>query len=332
MRILIIGAGSVGKRHLNNFRELGVDALGAVDTREDRRREIAERFSSVRVHPRLDDALSEGYDAAVVCTPTAFHTDAARRSLMAGTHVLMEKPISDRLEGVAETLALARQRQRVYMVGYTYRFWPPLQAAHDLLSRGAIGRPLFADITFSQYLPDWHPWEDYRDWFMSSREQGGGALLDESHAVDMARWLLGDITHVSCRTGNLSTLQMTADDFAQFTVAIAPDMLATIHVDVFGRQSRRTLSVTGELGNLHVDISQGEIQVYDVASQSVQTISIASERNEMFLSEARHFLSCIRDGAAPCVSGEDALETLRVCLAGRESSDAHREVALKDGR
>jgi predicted dehydrogenase len=331
MRTLIIGAGSVGKRHLTNFRQLGIEHLGAVDPRDDRRQEIVERFAPARAYADLDEALREGYDAVVVCAPTAHHTEAARRSLLAGAHVLMEKPISDRLEGVSDVIALAKQRGLVYLVGYTYRFWRPLLAVKDLIAQGAIGRPLFADVIFSQYLPDWHPWEDYRDWFMSRRDEGGGALLDESHAIDLVRWLFGEVAEVSCRTGNLSSLRMSADDYAHFTLWMDCGMLATIHVDVFGRQPRRTLHVSGDLGNLHVDVTKGEIQIYDAKTQSLQMLAIEAERNEMFVDEAKHFLSCIRESALPRVSGEDALQTLMVCLAGRESSETGRAVRALNG-
>jgi predicted dehydrogenase len=331
MRALIIGAGSVGKRHLANFRQLGIEHLGAVDPRDDRRREIVERFGPARVYVDLDEALRDGYDAVVVCSPTAYHTDAARRSLMAGAHVLMEKPISDRLDGVDGVIALAKERGLVYMVGYTYRFWRPLLAVEDLIARGAIGRPLFADVTFSQFLPDWHPWEDYQDWFMSRREEGGGALLDESHAIDLIRWLFGEVAEVSCRTGNLSTLRMTADDYAHFTLWMDCGMLATIHVDVFGRQPRRTLHVSGDRGNVHVDVTKGELQVYDAQAQSLNVVAIEAERNEMFVDEAKHFLACIRENATPRVSGEDALQTLAVCLAGQESSKTGRAIKVLNG-
>jgi predicted dehydrogenase len=329
MRALIVGAGSVGKRHLANFQSFGVEGLGAVDLREDRRREVSERFPSVRVYDELDVALQGGYDAVVVCTPTAYHTDVARRSLGAGAHVLMEKPISNRLEGVEETLTLANERALICMVGYTYRFWPPLQRLHELITQGVIGRVLFADITFSQYLPDWHPWEDYREWFMSRREEGGGALLDESHAIDLARWLFGEVVEVFCRTGNLSSLEMTADDFAQFVVVFDTGMVATIHLDVFGRQARRTIDVSGERGSLRIDVTEGEIDIFDAESRAQRTIGFQCDRNEMFVAEARHFLGCIREGLTPCVSGQDALRTLRVCLAGQESSSTNCVVRLQ---
>lgn len=329
MKVLIVGAGSVGKRHLQNFRALGVPAFGMVDTREDRRQEAAQEPGVVAVHADLGAALAESYDVVVVCAPTASHVPIGQLSLEAGAHVLMEKPLSHTDDGVSALLSLARARNRVLMVGYTYRFWPALIRLKQLLEQGAIGRVLFVDLNFSQYLPDWHPWEDYRSWFMSKREQGGGALLDESHAIDMARWLFGEIQDVFCHSGNLSSLEMTADDYAHLLVTFQSGAKASIHLDVFGRRPRRALDVSGEAGNISCDVSKGELTVYRGDRDSSEVIACSSERNDMFMAEASHFLECIAGRAAPCVSGDDAYRTLLVLMAARRSSVAGCLVSLQ---
>lgn len=320
MRILIVGGGSVGKRHLRNFAALGVTAFGVVDPRADRRDELAREPVAPKTYADLGTALAEGYDITVVCAPTAYHVEIGQRAVAAGSHVLMEKPLSDSMRGVAELLTEAGRAGRVFMVGYTYRFWPPLQQVRTLLEAGTIGRIHFAHIVFSQYLPDWHPWEDYRTWFMSKREEGGGALLDESHTIDMARWFLGEVSSLSCETGNLSTLDMTADDFARFFLSFENGTRATVHMDVFGRLPTRRLDFLGEHGHLTCDLNRNEIVVYDARTTETTVTPYTCERNEMFMAEARHFLSCVRDGVPPTVSGQDAARTLAVVLAGAKAS------------
>ena len=158
----------------------------------------------------------------------------------------MEKPISDRLEVVSDVISLAKQRGLVYMVGYTYRFWRPLLAVKDLIAQGNDRTSLCADVIFSQHSPDWHPWEDYRDWFMSRRDEGGGALLDESHAIDLVRWLFGEVAEASCRTGNLSSLRMSADDYAHFTLWMDCGCWQP-STSMCSDVTRRTLHVSGDL-------------------------------------------------------------------------------------
>jgi predicted dehydrogenase len=329
MKLLVIGGGSIGKRHLTNFKQLGVEHLAVVDPREDRRREVADRVGVTAGYPDLDAALrADKFDAVVVGTPTAYHTDAAARCLEHGAHVLMEKPIAMSEDGLAAVLADAKKRKLAFMVGYTYRFWPPLQYVANLLKSQALGPVYHADVTFSEYLPDWHPWEDYRAWFMSKKEQGGGAMLDESHAVDMARWLFGEIRDLSCLTGNASHLEMTADDHAQFMVTYRSGAIGTIHMDLFGRKHRRHLDAVCKHGNIAWDFFQNQVVVDWVDEKRSETIKFSCERNDMFVAESRWFLDCIAGRAEPNVSGEDAIRTLQVLLAGQQSAATGQRVTL----
>jgi predicted dehydrogenase len=329
MRLLVVGGGSIGKRHLTNFKQLGVEDLAVVDPRPDRRQEVADRVGVTRGYPDLAAALDEAtYDAVVVGTPTVFHTEMAAKSLNAGAHVLMEKPIAMTEAGLADVLAAADRRRLAFMVGYTYRFWPPLQYLQRLIADQVLGPVYFADVTFSEYLPDWHPWEDYRAWFMSKKEQGGGAMLDESHAVDLARWLFGEVAELSCSTGNVSHLEMTADDHAHFLVHYTSGARGTIHMDLFGRRHRRHIEVLCRDGNISWDFFKNQIEIDHVAEKRIETVKFTCERNEMFLAEARHFLDCAAGRSAPIVAGDDAIRTLRVLLAGQESSRTGTRVAL----
>jgi predicted dehydrogenase len=329
MRLLVVGGGSIGKRHLANFKQLGVSDLAVVDLRADRRQEVADKLGVSRSYADVDSALREGVDAVVVGTPTAYHTSIALRAIEHGAHVLIEKPISDREDGLDRLIDAARRGDRVLLVGYTYRFWPPLLKLHEILESRVLGRVYFSDVTFSEYLPDWHPWEDYRAWFMSKKDQGGGAMLDESHAVDMARWLFGEIEEVFCSTGNISHLEMTADDYAHFLVGYASGAKGTIHMDLFGRRHRRSIEITAEKGNISWDFFQNRLEVRQVDRPDVESLTFTCDRNDMFLAEARHFLNCIGGSERPVVTGEDAVATLRVLLAGIRSSQTGQRVAIR---
>ena len=328
MRLLVVGCGSIGKRHLGNFQQLGVPHLGAVDTRGDRRREVAERFGIKALYESLDEALAEGYDAVLVGVPTRHHLAVAQKAIAAGAHVLIEKPLADRLEGVETLLEEGRRRGLVLIVGYTYRFWPPLRKIKELLDGGAIGRVYSANITFSEYLPDWHPWEDYRSWFMASKELGGGALLDESHTIDFARWLFGEIDEVFCVNGHFSHLEITSDDLAEMTVLFRSGAVGNIHMDIFGRQHRKEMSIVGAEGNIDWDFYANEVRIYHSSAKAWQTWKFNCDRNEMFLAEDQSFLDCIAGKASPAVDGYDGLRTLKVILAAIESASTKQMVRV----
>lgn len=329
MKLLVVGCGSIGKRHLGNFKALGVEEVGAVDTRPDRLREAADRFGVSALFGSVEDALAAGWDAVVVGVPTRHHLHVAEQAVSAGAHVLVEKPISDRLEGLEELLEKARNNGLVLMVGYTFRFWPPLRKLKELLDGGAVGRIYSAQVTFSEYLPDWHPWEDYRSWFMASKELGGGAILDESHALDMARWLFGEAESVYCVNDTISHLEITSDDLAEMVVRFRSGVVAAVHMDIFGRHHRKEIAVAGETGNASWDFYRSEVRLYRADEKVWQVWPFTCERNDMFVAEASHFLDCVAGKATPAVDGEDGRRTLELILAAVESSQ--RQQAIRPG-
>jgi predicted dehydrogenase len=326
MKVLIIGCGSIGKRHLGNFRQIGVSQLGAVDPRPDRRQEVKERFGITDVYSSTDEAVRDGYEAALVGVPTHYHIDVAEQLVSAGIHLLVEKPIADRVDGVCELLNRASRSGLCFMVGYTYRFWPPLLKIKNLIEQGTFGRIYSVQITFSEYLPDWHPWEDYRSWFMAKKELGGGAMLDESHTLDIARWLFGEIESVFCINGQFSHLEITSDDLAEMVVSFRSGTIGNIHMDIFGRHHRKEIVVVGERANCYWDFYTNQVRVYDAEGQTWQNWQFTCDRNDMFLSEARHFLDCIARKTSPLVDGYDGLKTLQLILAAQNSSRSGRLV------
>lgn len=327
MRLLVVGCGSIGKRHLRNFQSLGAQHLGAVDTRGDRRREVTEKLGVTATYASVDEALGKGYDAVLVGVPTRYHTEVAEMAIASGAHVLVEKPLSDRGDGLEELLEKARSGGLVFMVGYTYRFWPPLRKVKELLDASAIGRVYSAQVTFSEYLPDWHPWEDYRSWFMARRDQGGGAILDESHALDIARWLFGEVVEVFCVNGTFSNLEITSDDLAEMLLRHVSGVIANVHMDIFGRDHRKHIAIMGERGNIDWDFYANTVTLADAGAKVRQTLAFSCDRNDMFLEEARCFLECIEGRASPPVDGRDGLQTLRLILAALESSETRRAVS-----
>lgn len=329
MKLLVIGGGSIGKRHLGNFQKLGVSEIGIVDTRSDRRQEIAEKFGITALYESVDEALSEGYTAAVVAVPTHYHLDVAEKAVDKGLHLLIEKPISDRTERIQNLLKKAQEKSLTLMVGYTYRFWPPLQKIKELIDRGDIGRLYSVQITFSEYLPDWHPWEDYRSWFMARKEMGGGAILDESHTLDFARWLFGEAESVFCINGQFSHLEITSDDLAEMVVLFKSGAIANIHMDIYGRHHRKEMVIIGEKGNCYWDFYANQVRFYYGEGKTWQTWQFSCDRNDMFLAEARHFIDCIANNSKPVVDGFDGLKTLELILAAIESSGKGGLVRLR---
>lgn len=327
MRIAVVGCGSIGKRHLSNLKALGVDQLAAIDTREDRLEEVRDRIGSdIACFTRIDEALAPGCDGVIVGIPTAHHVDAAMAALSAGAHVLIEKPISNRMEAARTLIQAAESKNLTITVGYTYRFWPALKDVKAQLDKGVIGRVYSASIIFSEYLPDWHPWEDYRSWFMAHKDQGGGAVLDESHAIDIMRWLFGEATSVYGINGTISELEIDSDDLAEMVVRFDSRVIGSIHMDIYGRHHRKELAIQGELGNIYWDFYSNIVKVYHADSETWTQTQFEDDRNDMFKAEVAHWLKSIAVGLPPLVDGRDAINTLAIALAAQASSESGKAI------
>jgi predicted dehydrogenase len=187
-RFFIVGCGSIGNRHLGNLRRLGVTDIVVFDEREERRRQAAERWD-VETTDNFESGL-EGSGVAVICTPTHLHVSGALIAARAGCHLFVEKPLGHNLDSVDVLLDEVGRRRLRTLVGCNFRFHPAMQELKRLVREGIAGRLVSARVQFGQYLPDWHPWEDYRQSYSARREMGGGIVLDRVHELDYLRWLM----------------------------------------------------------------------------------------------------------------------------------------------
>lgn len=327
MKLLVVGCGSVGKRHVGNFKSIGVEDITAVDTRPDRLKEVQEKYG-IKGLSNFDKSMEEKYDAVVICTPPNSHIPIATKAAEKSCHIMIEKPMSNSMEGISKLLDVAKRNNLIILIGYTYRFWPPLIRVEELLNEKVIGNIYSVRIEFSEYLPDWHPWEDYRTFYMAKKELGGGAILDESHAIDFARWLFGEIKEIACFNDRLSNLEITSDDVAEILMRFESGVIGSIHLDIFGRAHRRNLEIIGEKGNIYWDFYQNEVKVYYANGKKWEVYPFNCDRNLMFVEDAKHFLDCVKNNKTPKISGEDGAKTLKCVLAAIESSKTKKVVRV----
>ncbi|TAL19571.1 Gfo/Idh/MocA family oxidoreductase [Patescibacteria group bacterium] len=323
LRVLVVGAGSIGKRHIGNLTALGIGNVAVVEPREDRRREAQERFGALPFFATEELAYAAGsYDAVVVANPPALHAASGERALLAGAHVLMEKSITDRVETAEHFLRLARRAGKVVAVNYVYRYADTLRTVAELLSRGEIGKIYSAQIVFSECLLDWHPGEHPRAWYAGHKDLGGGELSDENHAVDIARWLFGEVREVMAYVGRLGELTLDADDFAEVTLTHQNGIISQIHLDALGREPRKEMRIIGEAGSIFWDSYMGgnRVELFRAADRRREIFPGAMARNDYFVEQLRDFLLCVARGGRPLAGGDEALAALKICAAAERSS------------
>jgi predicted dehydrogenase len=315
--ILIVGLGSIGRRHLANLRALGwphVRLYRCVGTTQS-----DAELAGLSVDHDLPTALSRRPLAVVVSNPSALHVPLALDAARAGSHLLIEKPLSDDLDGVTDLESLVADRGLIALLGFQFRFNPGLRQIRTWLRAGAIGTVVSAQVHWGEYLPDTHPWEDYRAGYAARAELGGGVLLTLSHPFDYLRWLLGEIEHVSAVESWCNPLGLSVDTCVDVTARFASGASAHLHLNFVERPPNHQLRVIGTEGSITWNDADSAARRYCVSSRRWETVPAPDgfERNWMFRDEMRHFLACLHGEERPLSTISDGRAALELALAAR---------------
>ena len=190
----------------------------------------------------------------------------------------MEKPLSHNLEGIEELAQVVKEKKVKFLMAYIFRFSEAVRKLKELLDSQAIGKVLYFRGEFSEYLPDWHPWEDYRSFYMAKKSMGGGSILDQSHIIDLAHFLFGEIKEVFCVNEKFSDLDVEADDIAEITAYFESGLLGSIHMDMFGREHKKFMEIKGSSGNILWDFYDFSVKIFSGEKKVLKPI--ISKRSE----------------------------------------------------
>jgi len=319
-RILILGAGSVGKRHAKNLIDLGCE-VSLFDPRQD-------RVETVRKELDVNNAFSdqkrlathlEAMDGVVIASPPKFHLEQASLAVQRDLPVLMEKPLSISADQVTSYPELI-EKQATILMGYTYRWWGPLGEMKKRLGNNELGKIWRAEFIMSAHLADWHPWENYQDFFMASKELGGGALLDESHFVDLMLWLFGEPDSLFADIDKLSNLEIDTDDNVDIVARYKDGLRVSIHLDLFGRPHRKHILISGENGSMEWSFEPNRLRTSNTIGQEWSEQFYTCERNEMFIAVAKEFLDHLENNTPFSSTLNDGLAVLKILDLCRKSS------------
>lgn len=325
-RILIAGLGSIGLRHLNNLLQLGVEDILLLRTKN----EPVQEAPNLPVFTRLQDALEQKPDAVIVCNPTSHHMDVALSAALSGCHLLVEKPLSHTWQDVETLLSVAKEKKLIGMVGFDMHFDPGLQKVRELIKSGLLGCLTAIQSQVGQYLPDWHPWEDYRKGVSARVDTGGGVILDLIHEIDYVTWLMGEAKTIMCMNDHVSSLEIQTEDTAAILIRFKNNAIGTINLDYIQRTLSRSCRIVGEEGTITWDLINQKVSWYLATDKAWHEFSYAGfQRNDRFLSEMKHFLDCLQGNVEPEVNLESGSRSLKIALAAKESGKTGKAVVLQ---
>lgn len=326
MRVVLVGLGSIGRRHLGNIRYVEPDA-DVVVLRHSKNGEPVPEGANQVVYS-LDEAIAHKPDVAFICGPTTMHVDPGVALASAGAHLFVEKPLASDLSGARALVDAAAKSRRTLIVGYNLRFLPSLRALRAELLSGAIGRPMTLRAEVGQYLPSWRPGTDYRKTNSAVAAFGVGVELELSHEIDYVRWLLGEVKSVDAIVMRASDLEIEVNDTAELLLRFESGPIASVHMDMAQRSTTRTCRIAGTQGTLVWDGIAGQVQRFS-PDEGWSTIHEGdADRNAMYIEEVRHVFACARGQESPIADAADGLAVVQIAQAARLSSDEGRRITL----
>jgi predicted dehydrogenase len=327
--ILIVGTGSAGKRHAQNLHSLGC-TISCMDPRRERLEEVTAQPIDIKsVFTSLDDAFAsdDRFDAVVIASPPSFHVQQSIYALQRDLPVLLEKPVSPDLASASKLHAALRDTGVPLLLGYTWRWWPPLMKVKQLLERQAFGELKFVKFTMAAHLADWHPWERYQDFFMASRTLGGGAILDESHWLDLMLWFFGMPQKLFAKVEKISGLEIETDDNVDMLVFYDSGMRVSLHMDLYARPHEKSIQFIGENGTLIWE--PNSIKIGKEMDPDWEIEEFNYDRNDMFVGVAEEFLKMLAGDDTQTCSIDDGIRVLELIEAARQSSSSEKVIGLE---
>ena len=338
MKFLIAGLGSIGRRHFRNLIALGEKDIVLLRTRKATLPD--DELAGYPVETDLAEALKKHKpDAVVVANPTSLHLDVAIPAAETGCHILLEKPVSHSLDRLDQLEKAAAKSGSKILVGFQFRYHPTLNKARELIQSGALGKILTVHVHWGEYLPQWHPWEDYRQSYAARADLGGGVIVTLTHPLDYLRFLLGDVASLWSFNEHLSALELDVEDFAEIGLKFSNGAVGGVHINYFQRPGVHKLEIVGTDGTMRWDNADGILHLFKMPAPfgsysdlppAPVTESFSPpdgfERNQLFIAQTKHFIDIVRGNAQPICTLTDGVRALQMALAAYESQKTEKLV------
>ncbi len=332
MKFLIAGLGSIGRRHFRNLIALGEKDI--ILLRSHRATLPDDELAGYPVETNLIEALkTHKPDAVIIANPTSLHLDVAIPAAEAGCHILLEKPVSNSLDRLDVLQKAAQKSGSKILVGFQFRYHPTLNKARELIRQGALGKILTVHAHWGEYLPNWHPWEDYRQGYAACADLGGGAIVTLTHPLDYLRFMLGDVESLWSFNGHISPLEIDVEDTAEIGIKFFGGAVGSVHLNYVQRPPVHRLEIVGTRGTFRWDNADGILHFFKMPAEfgtwsdnppatvvEQYKLSDGFERNQLFAAQTRHFIEVVRGESEPVCSLDDGIQALRLALAAKESS------------
>lgn len=317
--LLVEGTGAIARRHIANFR-LVWPGIQVQVLRASARPLVSPLPDDVEIVESLEAAVRHPPTLAVVAGPATTHVRTALPLVEAGVPVLVEKPLSSSLTEATRLLAIGQSRRGALMVAYVLRFHEALLALRQVVESGDIGVPIALRAEVGQYLPDWRPGLPWRETVSARADLGGGALLELSHEIDYARWLVGEAVGVRCVLRRIGDVTLDVEDWVDLHWSTEAGVEVDLHMDMLQRAPHRVCRVIGTTGTVEADLLAGCVAVRRPGgSDLIVRAAGGLDRNAAYVALARAAWAMAEGDPSP-IPLEEGMAVMRIVEAARRSS------------
>lgn len=300
MRVLLVGLGSIARKHIAALRKID-PAVELVAWRSSRGGASVEGVADVYELP-----LGEAFDFAIVSNPTACHAQSVKELLALNIPLYIEKPVFAQL-GQEELLAEIRRRGILTHVACDMRFFDSLQFIRDHLKELKVNE---VNVYCGSYLPSWRPGTDWRNGYSAREEMGGGAHRDLIHELDYLWWLFGRPVRTHKLLRSASTLGIGAVDYAHYLWEY-PGFTASVILNYYRKDYKRKLEIVADGTTWTADFSAGT--VCDETGRVIFRSSMKADDD--YLAQMRYFVGLVQQKATRSSNDVfEAYEVLKLCL------------------
>ena len=331
MKISVFGSGSIGLRHLTNLiklkKELKISSIFSYDTKNKKKflGDSKEFFFTQNLKK-----AAENCDVAFICVPTHLHNQTINKILKyTKCHFYIEKPLSSQIKDCLKTLKKIKKIRKKIAVGYMLVNHPVILKAQSLIKQKAIGKIIFARAECGFYLPNWHPWEDYRKFYMAHKQQGAGVLLDTSHEINYLQRLFGKVKSIQGIVGKFSNLEITSDDLALSILKFKNNIVGHVHLDLLQFEKSRSFKIIGTNGVIEGSLSTNEIKIFKNNKTKAVKLKLNYDFNNIYLTQLRQCWSLIKNKKSNLCTGNEAYHTMQIIDGIKRSNKFGKKISIK---
>jgi predicted dehydrogenase len=323
--ILIVGFGSIGKRHSNNILRTTNYKLIIFSKRIDIKNQDFINFSKnknrIKIISNFNQCLKEKPSIAFITNETNLHITFALKLAQNRIDLFIEKPLSNNIKNIETLNKIAKKKKITIMVGCNFRFYPPIKKIKEMINKKIIGKIISAQIENNSFLPDWHPDENYTQSYASRKSMGGGVTLTQIHELDYLTWIFGNIKKSVSMGGKFSNLNIDTDDLCSAILKLENNIVIELHLDYFSRPFFKRIKIRGVKGTIYWNSEENQIKIFYQNTQKWNFVKLENNYkltsknvNQMYIDEIKYFFDCVYLKKEPMNNLNESLKILKTAL------------------